>query len=993
MVFITYYADLDNDSFGDLTDIGTSLCDNPGAGFSTNNVDCNDGNIAINPAALESCNGIDDNCNGTADDGLTFTTYYADLDNDGFGDAADIGNSLCNDPGFGFATNNIDCNDASALVNPAATESCNGMDDNCNGTADDGLIFITYYADLDNDSFGDLFDIGISLCNDPGFGFSNNNTDCNDASALVNPAATESCNGIDDNCNGTADDGLIFITYYADLDNDGFGNVADLGNSLCNDPGFGFSTNNTDCNDGNITINPAATESCNGIDDNCNGTADDGLIFITYYADLDNDSYGDLSDIGNSLCNNPGVGFSIINTDCNDENFAINPAAFESCNGIDDNCNGTADDGLIFITYYADLDNDSFGDLSDIGNSLCNDPGVGFSINNTDCNDGNPLINIAAIESCNGIDDNCNGTADDGLIFTAYYTDLDNDSFGDLSDIGNSLCNDPGFGFSTNNADCNDGNIAINPTAIESCNGIDDNCNGTADDGLIFITYYADLDNDSFGDLSDIGNSLCNDPGFGFSINNTDCNDGNIAINPAAIESCNGIDDNCNGTADDGLIFTTYYADLDNDGFGNVADLGNSLCIDPGFGFATNNTDCNDASALINPSAIESCNGIDDNCNGTADDGLIFITYYADLDNDSYGDLTDIGTSLCNNPGAGFSTNNTDCNDGNIAINPAAIESCNGIDDNCNGTADDGLTFITYYADVDNDSYGDQFDIGSSLCNNPGAGFSTNNTDCNDAITAINPAALESCNGVDDNCNGTTDDGLIFITYYVDSDNDNFGSVLNAGISLCSNPGAGYSVNNTDCNDGNPLINPAAPESCNGMDDNCNIQIDEGLALTVFYQDADNDNFGNASISFFACAAPSGYVADSTDCDDSDEDVFPGAVEILPNGIDDDCDGYIDEISVAVVSPEDYYLPLSIFPNPTYGAFTVYLHLNDKQEPEAKIELTTTAGQVIFSKMVRLKEGELSEEIQMSTFDAAGTYYVKVTIGDKKYIAQMVYQK
>ncbi|MBK6483905.1 MAG: hypothetical protein IPG01_12425 [Chitinophagaceae bacterium] len=57
-------------------------------------------------------------------------------------------------------------------------------------------------------------------------------------------------------------------------------------------------------------------------------------------------------------------------------------------------------------------------------------------------------------------------------------------------------------------------------------NGIDDNCNGTADDGLIFITYYADLDNDSFGDLPDIGNSLCNDPGFGFSINNTDCNDG-----------------------------------------------------------------------------------------------------------------------------------------------------------------------------------------------------------------------------------------------------------------------------------------------------------------------------------------------------------------------------------------------------------------------------------------------------------------------------------
>ena len=115
--------------------------------------------------------------------------------------------------------------------------------------------------------------------------------------------------------------------------------------------------------------------------------------------------------------------------------------------------------------------------------------------------------------------------------------------------------------------------------------------------------------------------------------------------------------------------------------------------------------------------------------------------------------------------------------------------------------------------------------------------------------------------------------------------------------------------------------------------------------------------------------------------------------KILPNGIDDDCDGYIDEISVAVFSPETYSVPLEVFPNPTYGAFTVYLQLNGKQEPEAEIELTTTFGQVIFSKTARLREGELSEEIQMSTFDAAGTYYVKVTIGDKKYTAQMVYQK
>ncbi|MBK9733091.1 MAG: putative metal-binding motif-containing protein [Chitinophagaceae bacterium] len=55
-------------------------------------------------------------------------------------------------------------------------------------------------------------------------------------------------------------------------------------------------------------------------------------------------------------------------------------------------------------------------------------------------------------------------------------------------------------------------------------------------------------------------------------------------------------------------------------------DAGNSLCNNPGTGFSTNNTDCNDANSLINPSVVESCNTIDDNCNGTADEGIIFIT-------------------------------------------------------------------------------------------------------------------------------------------------------------------------------------------------------------------------------------------------------------------------------------------------------------------------------------------------------------------------------
>ena len=128
-------------------------------------------------------------------------------------------------------------------------------------------------------------------------------------------------------------------------------------------------------------------------------------------------------------------------------------------------------------------------------------------------------------------------------------------------------------------------------------------------------TYFPDADADGFG----LGNSvqLCYDPGAGYSLINSDCNDSNPFVNPNEPESCNGIDDNCNGSTDEGLVFENYYADADGDGFGTGAPL--YLCSDPGVQYATNAGDCNDASSSINPSATESCNGIDDNCNGLID--------------------------------------------------------------------------------------------------------------------------------------------------------------------------------------------------------------------------------------------------------------------------------------------------------------------------------------------------------------------------------------
>ncbi|MBL7745967.1 MAG: T9SS type A sorting domain-containing protein, partial [Chitinophagaceae bacterium] len=155
---------------------------------------------------------------------------------------------------------------------------------------------------------------------------------------------------------------------------------------------------------------------------------------------------------------------------------------------------------------------------------------------------------------------------------------------------------------------------------------------------------------------------------------------------------------------------------------------------------------------------------------------------------------------------------------------------------------------------------------------------------------AVYPGATEICNGIDDNCDGQIDEG-VKITFYQDADGDGYGNPAVTTLA-CSAP-SGYVANDTDCDDANAAVHPGAVEICNGIDDNCNGQIDEGVKIT-FYQDADGDGYGNAAVTTLACSAPSGYVANNTDCDDANAAVHPGAVEIC-NGIDDNCNGQIDE--------------------------------------------------------------------------------------------------
>lgn len=184
-----------------------------------------------------------------------------------------------------------------------------------------------------------------------------------------------------------------------------------------------------------------------------------------------------------------------------------------------------------------------------------------------------------------------------------------------------------------------------------------------------------------------------------------------------------------------------------------------------------------------------------------------------------------------------------------------------------------------FYKDEDGDGFGKLTDTVHNF--NVPAGYAADSTDCNDANAAIHPGAVELCNGIDDNCNGQIDEGNACVT---DRDED------------------GYTVEQGDCNDSSAAVNPGATEVCNGIDDNCNGQIDEGVQ-TTFYRDSDGDGYGSSSNTIVACSVPAGYVTNQGDCSDNNATVHPGATEVC-NGIDDNCNGQIDENALnAVISP------------------------------------------------------------------------------------------
>lgn len=158
-----------------------------------------------------------------------------------------------------------------------------------------------------------------------------------------------------------------------------------------------------------------------------------------------------------------------------------------------------------------------------------------------------------------------------------------------------------------------------------------------------------------------------------------------------------------------------------------------------------------------------------------------------------------------------------DCDDNNADINPDAEEICDEIDNNCDGDVDSGLG-LTIYADTDGDGYGNEGSAASS-CEIPD-GYAAEGGDCDDTDALIYPGAEEFCNGLDEDCDGTTDNNATDArSYYVDGDGDGVGDTSTEVVS-CVRP-TDYVELADDCDDTNSDVFPGNSEACDGIDNDC----------------------------------------------------------------------------------------------------------------------------------------------------------------------------
>ena len=713
----------------------------------------------------ESCNGVDDDCDGLTDEegASGCATRYYDNDADTYGVT---GNSkcLCAASGKYSATKADDCNDSDASIYPTATEKCDSKDNDCDASTDEGF------------NIGAACTVGVGQCSNTGVNVCKADQTGAKCSVDALLPQAEVCDGLDNDCNGVNDNGFDVGAVCSV----GIGECTNVGLKVCK-----VDKSGTQCSA--IAFLPTP-EKCDAKDNDCDAATDEGFdkgAACTV-------GVGECKNSGQKVCTSDGTG-----TKCGVDPL---PAIPEKCDAKDNDCDGSVDEDFLLGKPCSV----GVGVCVNLGLTICAPNGIG-----TTC-DASPLP--SSPEKCDALDNDCDGLTDEGFDLQA----LCQVGVGECKNTGLKVCTADGLG-----TKCS---VDPLPATTEKCDAKDNDCDGQADEGFDLGAACTV----GIGQCAQSGQKICSVDG-----STTTCSA--VAL-PPQVELCDALDNDCDGKVDEtfdlGASCTV--------GVGQCTNTGVKACRNDGFG-----TECN-VSPL--PPTTEKCNGLDDDCDAAVDNGF------------DKGAACTVGVGECKNSGLRVCT--TDGTGTQCGVEPLAPkpEVCDSKDNDCDAAVDNGF-------DV-----GKACSVGVGECVNEGSKVCTANGTSTVCSATPLPPKLELCDAKDNDCDGKTDE--VF----------DVGAACTVGVGQCTHSGDKVCREDglgTECGV-QPL--PATPETCNGLDDDCDGQADNGFQI----KKACTVGIGECTAAGLTVCTPDGS---DIQCD---AQPLPASPEVC-DGKDNDCDGQVDQ--------------------------------------------------------------------------------------------------